>query len=77
VKLIYVEPRGTYPRVIFITRGGVATGEDRMTQGKTTKDSGIRKATEKIQTFDAKKERQIFEEARKEFKEDQGSSSKT
>jgi hypothetical protein len=45
-----------------------------MTQGKTTQDLEIRKATEKTQTFDAKKERQIFEEARKEFKVDQGSS---
>ena len=48
-----------------------------MTQGKTTKDSAVKKATEKTQTFDAKKERQIFEEERKEFKGDQGSSSKT
>jgi hypothetical protein len=48
-----------------------------MTQGKTTKDLGFRKTTEKTQTFDAKKERQIFEEARKYFKVDQGSSSNT
>jgi hypothetical protein len=65
VKLIYVEPHGEDPRVIVITRGGVVTGDDRMTQGKTTEDSGIRKATQKTQTFDAKRERQIFEEARK------------
>ena len=77
VQLIYVEPRGEYPRVIVITRGGTVTGKDRVTHGKTTKDLGIRKATKKTQTFDAKKERQIFEEARKEFKGDQGSSSKT
>jgi hypothetical protein len=77
VQLIYVEPHGEDPRVVVITRGGVVTGEDRLTQGKTTEDSGIRKAAEKTQTFDAKKERHIFEEARKEFKEDQGSSSKT
>jgi hypothetical protein len=37
---------------------------------------GVRKATEKTPTFDAKKEIQIFEEARKEFKGNQGSSSK-
>jgi hypothetical protein len=36
-----------------------------MTSGKTTEESGIKKAVEKTQTFDAKKERQIFEEARK------------
>jgi hypothetical protein len=45
-----------------------------MTQGKTTKDLGIRKVAEKTQTFDAKKERQIFEEERKDFKGDRGSS---
>jgi hypothetical protein len=36
VKLIYVEPRGASPRVVVITRGGTATGHDRVTQGKTT-----------------------------------------
>jgi hypothetical protein len=77
VQLIYAEPHGEDPRVTVITRGGIVTGEDRMTQGKTTEESGVRKAAEKTQTFDAKKERQIFEEARKEFKGDQGSSSKT
>jgi hypothetical protein len=77
VQLIYVEPRGEDPRVATITRGGTITGDDRMTQGKTTKDSGIRKATKKTQMFDAKKERQMFEQARKEFIGDQGSSSKT
>jgi hypothetical protein len=45
-----------------------------MTQGKIVEDSGIRKDTEKTQNFDAKKERQIFEEVRQEFKADQGSS---
>jgi L-asparaginase/Glu-tRNA(Gln) amidotransferase subunit D len=75
--LIKAEPYGEDPRVIVITRGGTITGDARMTQGKTTKDSRIRKVVEKTQTFDAKKERQIFEEERKEFKGDQGSSSKT
>jgi hypothetical protein len=77
VQLIYVEPRGEDPRVIVITQGGTTTGEDRMTQGKIAEDSGIRKAAEKTQNFDVKKERQIFEEARQEFKAGQGSSSKT
>jgi hypothetical protein len=77
VQLICVEPCGEDPRVIFITRGGVVTGEDRLTQVNTTEDSGVRKATGKTQNFDAKKERQIFEDARKEFKGDHGSSSKT
>jgi hypothetical protein len=48
-----------------------------MTQGKTTEESGVKKVAEKTQTFDAKKEKKMFEEARKEFMGDQGSSSKT
>jgi hypothetical protein len=72
--LIYDEPHRENPKGVVITQGGVSTEEDRMTQGKIVEDSGIRKATEKTQTFDAKKERKIFEEARQEFKEDQGSS---
>jgi hypothetical protein len=77
IQLIKVEPHGEYPRFVFITRGGVVIGEDKLTQGKTAEDSKIRKAAENTQTFDAKKERQMFEEERKEFKGDQGSSSKT
>ena len=48
-----------------------------MIQGKTTEESGVRKAAEKTQTFDGKKEKQMFEEARRELRGDQGSSSKT
>jgi hypothetical protein len=77
VKLIYVEPHGEDPRVIVITRGGVFIGDDRITQGKITKDSRIRKATEKTQMFDAKKERQMFEEAKKEFRRNQSFASNT
>jgi hypothetical protein len=77
VQLIYAEPCGEDPRVIVIARGGTVTGDDRRTQGKTIEDPGIRKAVEKTQTFDAKRERQMFEEARKEFRGYQGSSSKT
>jgi hypothetical protein len=77
VKLIYAKPHREDPRVIVITRGGVVTGEDRVTQGKTTEESGVRKDAEKTQVFDAKKEKKIFEEARKEFGRDQSSSSKT
>jgi hypothetical protein len=65
VQLIYVETHGEEHRIIFINRGGIVTGEDRLIQGKTTEDSRIRKAAEKTQTFDAKKERQMFEESRK------------
>jgi hypothetical protein len=45
VKLIYAKPRGEDPRVVVITRGGTVIGEYRLTQGKITEDSGIRKAT--------------------------------
>jgi CRISPR/Cas system CSM-associated protein Csm2 small subunit len=76
VQLIYAEPRGEDPRVTIITRGGDVTGDDRITQGKITEDSGIRKATHKTQMFDAKKEREMFEESRKEFRGNQGSASK-
>jgi hypothetical protein len=65
VQLIYVEPRREEPRVIVIKRGGVFTREDRMTEGKTTEELGVRNAAEKTQVFNAKKEKQIFEEARK------------
>jgi hypothetical protein len=64
VQLIYVEPHGTYPRFVVITRGGAATGEDRTNQRKIVEESGIRKAVEKTQAFDARRERQIFEEVR-------------
>jgi hypothetical protein len=76
VQLIYVEPRGSDPRFVVITRGGTATGEDRAAQGKTKNDHKVGKDIEKTPTFDARKERQMFEEARKEFKGDQGYSSK-
>jgi hypothetical protein len=45
-----------------------------MIQGNITEDSGIRKVVEKTRAFDENKERQIFEEAGKDFKRDQGSS---
>jgi hypothetical protein len=77
VQLIYDEPHGEDPRVPVITRGGVVIGEYKPTQGNTTEDLGIRKATEKTQMFDARKERQMFEEARNKFRGDQGSLSKT
>jgi hypothetical protein len=76
VQLMYVEPRGTDPRFDVITRGRIATREDRTTQRKIAEESGIRKVEEKTWAFDAKKERQIFEEARQEFKRNQGSSSR-
>jgi hypothetical protein len=48
---------GEDPRVIVITRGGVVTGEDRVTPGKITEQSGVRKVAEKTQEFDPKKEK--------------------
>jgi hypothetical protein len=66
-QLISVEPRGEEPRVAFITRGGTVTGEDRVTPGKTTDGSRIRRASEKAPLFDPRKEKHTFEEARREF----------
>jgi hypothetical protein len=77
IQLIKVEPYREDPRVVVITRGGAITEEDKMIQGKNTEESGVMKAAEKTQTFDAKKEKQMFEEARREFRGDQGSSSNT
>jgi hypothetical protein len=74
--MIYAEPYREDPRFVIITRGGVSTGEDKATQERSENDHGVRKATEKTPTLDAKKERQIFDETRKEFKGDQGYSSK-
>jgi hypothetical protein len=45
VQLISAEPHGEDPRVTVITRGGVVTAEERVTLGKTTKESGVRKDT--------------------------------
>jgi hypothetical protein len=63
VQLIYIENRGEDPRVTVITKGGVVTGEDRVTQGKSIEESGVRKVIEKTKSFDARIEKQIFEEA--------------
>jgi hypothetical protein len=76
VHLILVEPHDEDPRVIVITRGGVVIGKDRVTPGKTTEGSGIRRDAEKTQLFDPRKEKQNFEEARREFFEEHDSSSR-
>jgi hypothetical protein len=59
-----------------ITRGDTVIGEDRVTPGKTTEESGVRRVTEKTQLFDPRKEKQIFEEARREFGREHAYSSK-
>jgi hypothetical protein len=74
--LISEEPRGEESIVVVITRGGIVTGEDRVTLGKTTEGSGIIRVAEKTQLFDPRRERHTFEEARKEFVAGQASSSK-
>jgi hypothetical protein len=47
-----------------------------VTLGKTIEQSGVRKTAEKTEEFDPKREKHTFEEARKEFRRDQASSSK-
>jgi hypothetical protein len=76
VQLISAEPHREDPRVI-ITRGGTIIGEDRVTLGKDIEESRVRRVAEKTQVFDPRKEKKMFEEARREFGRDQGSSSKT
>jgi predicted ThiF/HesA family dinucleotide-utilizing enzyme len=70
VQIITTKPHRADPRFIVITRGGTAIGEYRVTLGKTIEQSGVRKATEKTQEFDPKREKKTFEEARKEFRRD-------
>ena len=50
-----MEPHSEDPIFIVITRGGVVTREDRVTPGKTTDGSGIRRAAEKVPLFDPRK----------------------
>jgi hypothetical protein len=57
VQLISAEPRREDPRVIVITRGGIVTGEYRVTPENTTEGSRVRRAAEKTQLFDPKKEK--------------------
>jgi hypothetical protein len=47
-----------------------------VTLENNTEGSGIKKSTKKTQDFDPRKEKQTFEEERKEFKRDQAFSSK-
>jgi hypothetical protein len=67
VQLILVETCNEEPRFIGITRGGVVTKEDRVTPGKTTDGSRIRRASDKALLFDPRMEKHTFEEARREF----------
>ena len=63
--MISTKPHGEDPRVIVITREGIVTREDRVTPRNTIEGSGIRRAIEKAQLFDPRRERNTFEEARK------------
>jgi hypothetical protein len=65
VQIISSEPCGVDPKVTIITRGGTATGKDRVTLGKTIEESRVRRVAKKIQDFDLRKEKQTFEEERK------------
>jgi hypothetical protein len=48
-----------------------------VTPRKTTEESRVRRVAKKTQVFDPRKEKQAFEEARREFVRDHDSSSKT
>jgi hypothetical protein len=58
--LISIEPHGEDPKFVVITRGGTITVEDRVTPGKTTKESGVRRSAENRQEFDPRKEKKTF-----------------
>jgi hypothetical protein len=61
----------------IVTRGGVKTGEDAQDQKKESQ-CWIQKNTQPQQQFDAKKEKDIFKEEKKEFlKENVASTSNT
>jgi hypothetical protein len=61
LQLISIEPHDEDPRFVVITKGGIVTGEDRVTPGKTTYGLGIRKVVDKTQLFDPRKEKNTFE----------------
>jgi hypothetical protein len=67
---VEVEDRSSVTTASFMLLNMLSKSRCPVTQGNNT-------ATEKTQVFDAKKEKQVFEEARKEFGRDQGSSLKT
>jgi hypothetical protein len=57
VQLISAKPHGVDPRVLVITRGDAAIGEDRVTLGKIIEESRVRRVEEKTQDFDPNKEK--------------------
>jgi hypothetical protein len=65
VQLISLEPRREDPRFIFITRGGIVTGEYKVTPENIIEESRVRSAAKKTQVFDPRKEKKTFEVARK------------
>jgi hypothetical protein len=73
--LISAKPRGEDPKFAIITRGVLVTREDRVTPRKTAKGSWIRRAAEKVQFFDPRKDSHTFE-VRKSFVGEHVSSSK-
>jgi hypothetical protein len=78
IQLIKEYPHGEDPRVVVITRGGTCYRRRQNDPRKNYRRIRSQESyEEKTQTFDAKKEKKMFEEARREFRGDQGSSSKT
>jgi hypothetical protein len=57
VQLILAKPHGVDPIFVVITRGGTAIGDDIVTPGKTTEESKVRRAAEKTQEFEPRKEK--------------------
>jgi hypothetical protein len=57
VQLISTEPHEEDPRVAIIIRGGTFTREDKVTPGKTAKESRVKRDAEKTPVFDPRKEK--------------------
>jgi hypothetical protein len=77
VQWIVAEIRDPGRNINIVTRGGVKTGEDAHDQKKESQ-CWIQKNTQPQQQFDAKKEKETFKEAKKEFlKENVASTSNT
>jgi hypothetical protein len=77
VQWIVAEIRDPGRNINIVTRGGVKTGADAHDQKKESQ-CWIQKNTQPQQQFDAKKEKETFKEAKKEFlKENEASTSNT
>jgi len=60
-----------------VTRGGTATGDDRITLGRQQEDAWIRKAVGRAPALNPQKEKETYLEAGREFADPGASASRT